>query len=402
MGQKTGIKISNDIPFVTKDLDKASEIALFYGFKPIKSLKINKEDTDKANSLREDKKSVVNKSEIFPRLEEKISLFRNYLEWNLPSSKQPLMIHYRRPFGGSTERKPANEYHYGLDIIGSWSSICEAIALKTTHAILSDYGYKDLVVDINSIGDKDSTSRFESELSSYIRKHIDAVPSELKVSFRKNPFEAISCTHESWIPLRERMPQPMSSLSESSINHFKETLEHLETLDIPYRVNHDLIGHKNYCSHTIFEIKSSSDESIPSFAIGTRHNHLAKKIGFKKDLPVMSVNLRFKKPEVEPKLFPKNKLKPKFYFIQFGGKAKLKSLSVIENLRQARIPVHHSLTHDQFVDQMTNAEKVSSPFLIILGQKEALENTAVVRHVATRVQETIPLPNLADYLNKLK
>lgn len=402
MGQKTGVKVSSDIPYITKDLDKASEIALFYGFKPIKSLKIIKEDFDKANSLREDKKVVLNKSEIFPRLEEKMSLLRTYLEWNLPNTKHPTMVHYRRPFAGSTERKPANEYHYGLDIIGSWSSICEAIALKTAHTILSDYGYKDLIVDINSIGDKDSTSRFESELSSYIRKHIDSVPSELRVPFRKNPFEAISCTHESWIPLKERMPQPMSSLSEASINHFKETLEHLETLEIPYRVNHDLVGHKGYCSHTIFEIKSSAEESTPVFAIGTRHNHLAKRIGFKKDLPIMSVNLRFKKPDTEPKLFPKNKLKPKFYFIQFGSKAKLKSLSVIENLRQARIPVHHSLTHDQFVDQMTNAEKVSSPFLIILGQKEALENTAVVRHVATRVQETIALQDLANYLNKLK
>lgn len=401
MGQKSRVKTSSDMPYMTKDLDKASEIAMFYGFKPIKSLHINKEDLDKASVLREDKKHSGAKSEIFPRPEEKVSLFRNYLEANSPSTKNPTMIYYRRPLAGLSERKPANEYHYGFDIIGSWSSICEAIALKTAHAILTDYGYKDLIVDINSMGDKDSGSRFESELSSYIRKHIDSVPSDMRATFRKNPFEALFCEHESWVPLKERMPQPMSSLSESSINSFKETLEHLETLEIPYRVAHNLIGHRNYCSHTIFEIKSTNPETNPIFAVGTRHNHLAKKIGFKKDVPVMSVNLRFKKPEVEPKLFPKSKLRPRFYFIQFGSKAKLKSLSVIENLRQARIPVHHSLTHDQFVDQLSNAEKIGSPFLIIVGQKEALENTAVVRHMATRVQETIALKDLPHYLNNL-
>jgi histidyl-tRNA synthetase len=402
MGHKTGVKMTNDLPYMMKDLDKSSEIAMFYGFKPVKSPRISKEDTAKALDLYDEKKYSVNKSEIFPRLEEKISLFRTYLEWNLADLRHPAMVYYRRPLGGSSEKKPANEHHFGLDIVGSVSSICEAIALKTAHAILTDYGHKDLIVDINSIGDKDSTSRFESELSTYIRKHIESVPGELRSIFRKNPFEAITSTHEAWAPLKERMPQPMSSLSDGSIANFKETLEHLEMLEIPYRVTHDLIGNRSYCSHTIFEIKSSTDASDSVFAIGTRHNHLSKKIGFKKDIPVMSLNLRFKKPEVEPKLFPKNKLKPRFYFIQFGSKAKLKSLAVIENLRQARIPVHHSLTHDQFVDQMSSAEKAGSPFLIIIGQKEAMENTAVVRHVSTRVQETIPIKDLALYLDKLK
>lgn len=394
--------MTNDLPYMTKDLDKSSEIATFYGFKSIKTPRITSEDTKKAADLFEEKKQAGIQSDIFPRLEEKVSLFRTYLEWNLADGRHPVMIHYRRPLGGSSERKSANEYHYGLDIVGSPSSICEAIALKTAHAILSDYGYKDLIVDINSIGDKDSATRFESELSSYIRKHIEAVPGELRALFRKNPFEAIHSEHESWAPHKERLPQPMSSLSDSSIANFKETLEHLEMLEIPYRVTHDLIGNRCYCSHTIFEIKSSSDASDSAFAVGTRHNHLSKKLGFKKDIPVMSLNLRFKKPEVEPKLFPKNKLKPRFYFIQFGSKAKLKSLSVIENLRQARIPVHHSLTQDQFVDQMSHAEKTGSPFLIIIGQKEALENTAVVRHVSTRVQQTIALKNLAEYLGTLK
>lgn len=394
--------MTNDLPYMMKDLDKSSEIATFYGFKPIKSPRISKEDSEKAASLNEEKKQTSSKSEIFPRLEEKIALFRTYLDWNLVETRHPVMVHYRRPLGGSSERKPANEHHYGLDIIGSLSSICEAIALKTAHAILSDYGHKDLIVDINSTGDKDSTSRFESELSTYIRKHIESVPSELRVLFRKNPFEAMTSDHESWAPFKERMPQPMSSLSDSSIANFKETLEHLEMLEIPYRVTHDLIGNRCYCSHTIFEIRSSDPASDSVLAVGTRHNHLSKKLGFKKDIPTMSLNLRFKKPEVEPKLFPKNKLKPRFYFIQFGSKAKLKSLSVIENLRQARIPVHHSLTQDQFVDQMSHAEKMGSPFLIIIGQKEALENTAVVRHVSTRVQETIPIKDLSLYLDKLK
>lgn len=418
MGHKMKERVASEPSYILKDLDKAAETAMFYGFTPVKSPKISKEDLDKASAFREEKKLAEFRSDIFPKPEEKISFLRTYLEWDLPTVEHPVMIYYKRPFGGTNERKSSSEHHSGLDIVGSLSSVCEAIAIKTAYAILSDYGYNDLVVDINSIGDKDSISRLESELSSYIKKHSDSIPSDLKQSFKKNPFEAMFSDHGDWLPAKERMPQPMSCLSESSIGHFKEVLEYLETLEIPYRVSHHLVPNRHCCSHTFFEIKSNAQEAETGseaekgqksagaasniFAVGTRHNHLTKKVGFKKDMPIMSVNLKFKKPSVEPKLFSKNKPRPKFYFIQFGSKAKLKSLSVIETLRQARIPVHHSLTHDQFVSQLSIAEKVGAPFVIIMGQKEALENTVVVRHVTTRVQETVPIHELAMHLSRLK
>ncbi len=404
MRDKTKEKYSEEASYALKDLDKAAEVALFYGFTPIKSLRVNKEDLDKADTFREEKRITENRNDIFPQPEEKISLLRTCLQWNLFERELPIMIYYKRPLGGSLDRKSPNEFHCGLDIIGSISSICEAIAVKTAYSILSDHGYKDLTVDINSIGDKDSISRFESELSSFIRKNVESIPAELRPVFRKNPFEAILSRHKDWTESKGRLPQSMSSLSEPSINHFKEVLEYFESLDIPYRVAHDLVGSRHYCSHTIFEIKDSPPEGTEStvFAVGTRHNHISKKIGFKKDIPIMSVNLRFKKPKIAPKIFFRGKLRPKFYFIQFGSRAKLKSLIVIETLRQARIPVHHSLTHDQFVGQLSNAEKKGSSFVIIMGQKEAMDNTVVVRHVATRIQETVPIFDLAKYLVKLK
>ena len=401
MGQKTTVKQASEPSYVLKDLDKAAEVALFYGFRAIKSPCIIKEDIEKTAFLNDEKKMPEYRPEIFPRGEEKASVIRTYLDWNVLEAKHPVMLYYRRPLGGASERRPINEHHSALEIIGSASSVCEAIAIKTASAILSDHGYKDLIVDINSIGDKDSITRLELELSSYIRKHINFVPAELRTSFRKNPFDAISCEDKGWASSKERMPQAMSCLSESSINNFKEVLEYLESLEIPYRLVHNLVPNRQYCSHTFFQIRDNVDENFV-FAVGTRHNHLTRKLGFKRDVPIMSVNLRFKKPAVMPKLFFKNRPQPKFYFIQLGLKAKLKSLTVIEMLRQAQIPLHHSLTRDQFVDQLSGAENTGVPFIIIMGQKEALENTVVVRHMATRVQETVPLGDLVRHLSKIK
>jgi histidyl-tRNA synthetase len=382
-----------DPAYFMKDLDKTP--------------KIEKTDLDQSASLGSHK--IEGLKTIFPRAEEKISLLRTVLSWNLQNQNQPLMVHYRRATSHLPIKKQSDEHHYSLDIIGSPESVSEAISIRTAVAILADHGYQKIIVDINSVGDKNSMAVFERELTNFTKKHGLSMPQDIRQQLKKDPYEVWRCCHEDWMKVRERAPQSMSFLTEQSIEHFREVLEYLETLEIPYRINNRLIGHKNYCSHTIFEIKNAegtsteggSENEDDTFAVGSRHNYLAKKVGFKQDTPVMSVNLRFKKPSAQPKLFFKNKPQPKFFFIQFGSFAKLKSLPVIESLRQARIPVHHLLTSNKFIGQLGEAESLKTPFLIIMGQKEAMEDTAVVRHVHTRSQEIVPLTHLSHYLSKL-
>lgn len=393
--------------YIVKDLDKAAEIALFYGFKPIKSPRIEKTDFDQSHSIVSQRNEVTHR--IFPRPEEKISLLRTFLSLNISADQLPVMFQYKRPVSELSIKKQADEHHYSLDIIGSGSSIAEAIAIRTTAAILAEHGHKKIIVDINSIGDKDSTGHFVRELTNFTKKYGPSMPTEVRQQLKKDPFEVWQCNHEKWLEVRKKAPQSLNFLTEKSIEHFREVIEYLETFEIPYRINHSLIGNRTYCSHTIFEVKSlpetqdnqENNQIDETFAFGTRHNYLAKRVGFKKDMPVTSVNLNFKKPSAAPKLFSKHKPQPKFFFIQFGTVAKLKSLPVIESLRQARIPVHHLLTNDKFANQMTAAETQKTPFVIIMGQKEALENTVVVRHVPTRSQKIIPVHELSIYLSKI-
>jgi histidyl-tRNA synthetase len=39
--------------------------------------------------------------------------------------------------------------------------------------------------------------------------------------------------------------------------------------------------------------------------------------------------------------------------------------------------------------------------VLIMGQKEAIENTIVVRNISNREQETVPLDELGDFLKKM-
>ena len=93
--------------------------------------------------------------------------------------------------------------------------------------------------------------------------------------------------------------------------------------------------------------------------------------------------------------------KPKFYLVQLGREAKMRTLSLIESLRANRIPVHHFLGKDKLAVQLANAEALNVSHLIIIGHKEALDGTATIRNIETRAQDTILLELLPEYLKKI-
>jgi len=90
------------------------------------------------------------------------------------------------------------------------------------------------------------------------------------------------------------------------------------------------------------------------------------------------------------------------FLLQLGFCAKLKSLRVIETLRKARIPLYQALCRDKLISQLSSVERLRIPYSIILGQREALENSVIIRNTSTRAQETVGLHNLVEYLRKMK
>ncbi len=107
-------------------------------------------------------------------------------------------------------------------------------------------------------------------------------------------------------------------------------------------------------------------------------------------------------PEFNQDLTPRILKKPKIFFIQLGFSAKLQSLSIIEILRKAKIPVLQSLSKDSLSSQLGAAEKMKIPYTIIMGQKEVIDGTVIIRDMDSRSQEEIKVERLAEYIKKLK
>ena len=84
-----------------------------------------------------------------------------------------------------------------------------------------------------------------------------------------------------------------------------------------------------------------------------------------------------------------------------SSEAKQKSLRLIEILRKAHIPIYHSLMRDKLLAQLNTAENLKVPYVLIMGQKESMENSVIVRNTQNRSQDTIKIECLCDHLKKI-
>lgn len=410
-------KASKSTPKQPPCLIHASKTASHFGFVPYNSLEIEKQDISKAKNFKDGllaKKSSLetNVLDFEGYLEEKIAIIRHYIEKKMIDLNQPPMIYYEGPIAGNPHIKK-REKTFNIDIIGNGKSISDAIIIETTCAILRDLNPdSSLLVEINSIGDKESFNRFSREYINYYKKHLNELPAEERQVFKKNPFDLLMSTHEVCQHLNNEAPHPMNYLSEESREHFREVLEYIESLNIQYSINHCLIGNGSFCSGTIFRVMNiiDTDESEERVvcAIGERYNVVARKAWGKKEVPAIgaSIILNEKHKNITEKntkapAKKKNADDTRFFFIQLGYDARLKSLTIIDMLRGANIHVHQSLSRDKISAQMAAAEKINAHYLLIVGQKEAIENSVTIRHMNTLVQETIAMANLIAYLKKL-
>ena len=103
---------------------------------------------------------------------------------------------------------------------------------------------------------------------------------------------------------------------------------------------------------------------------------------------------------IEKKIALKKTRAPKILFIQIGMAAKYKSMEITEMLRKARLPIVQSISKDSLKGQLKIADKLNIPYVLILGQKEAIENSIIMRDMYSRAQETIPIEKVVEVIKQ--
>lgn len=298
----------------------------------------------------------------------------------------------------------SGEAALSFQIFNVEKSIAEAILIQVSRAILSDLGFSHNFVRVNTVGDSDSTTRYNRELTNFLKKRIDLMPPTARELMKEHPYEALAHLIEKEHELGFKSPNPLEYLSDQSRKHFREIIEYLDMSETPYEIDPKMLGHYDCYSEALFSIELMDKDDMPLsnspiIARGGRYDAFVKK-NTRQRVPAAGsvIILREKKA---PSRAPKTKLDdPSVYVVQLGFGPKIRSLLIIDELRKAGVPVLQNLASDSLSAQLRHAEELGVKHTIIVGQKEFVENTVILRDMQERNQEHIPLEQLVRHLKK--
>ncbi len=337
------------------------------------------------------------------------SIVRSYIENGMQNRPQPLKLWYWGPCFRH-ERPQAGRYRqfwtFGFEIFGETSAVVDAQLIQIYYNILRELKLKNIVIEVNSIGDSNCKPYYKKLLANYLRSKSSSLCADCRVRIKENVLRVLDCKEEKCQPIKAQAPQILDHLCEECKAHFKDVLEFLDETGIQYNLNPYLVRGLDYYTRTVFEFFSQDPEkegeSKMAIGGGGRYDKLVKFLGGK-DTPACGLStgierivdlmkkqdIKFEKPnEIE------------VFLAQLGDLAKRKSLSLLEEFRKANIKVSESFGRDSLKAQLSRANKVGAKFTLIVGQKEALEGKIIIRDMATGNQNLIKLENAVPEVKK--
>jgi len=337
------------------------------------------------------------------------SIARAYIEHGMHNLPQPVKLWTSGPCFRH-ERPQAGRYRqfnqFSIEALGEKNASIDSQIIQMSYDILKELGFKNLTIEVNSIGDPECRPYFKKILVNYLKSRKASLCVDCQRRLKENPLRILDCKEEKCQIVKAGAPQMIDHLCENCHTHFKQVLEFLDELELPYTLNPYLVRGLDYYTKTVFEImeKSENGNSQGTLIGGGRYDGLVKLLGGR-DTPACGsaggieriVNL-MKEKEKKPSL---KQEEPKIFLAQLGQMAKRKSMKLFEEFRAAKIPVAESFSKDSLKAQLRTANKMGIRWVLIFGQKEALEDFITLRDMETGTQQEIKLNKVVEEM-KLK
>lgn len=336
---------------------------------------------------------------------------RAYIEHGMLNKPQPVKVWYFEPMFRH-DRPQAGRYRqfwqFGLEALGSDDPIIDAQVIIMCHRLLKELGL-DVCIKINSIGTTESRREYIMELASYFKQFRRQLSEVDKKRLQKNPLRLLDSKEPEIQELKKDAPQIVDWLDEDSKQHFMKVLEYLEETEVPYELDPFMVRGLDYYSKTVFEIvpvipegKEADENAQNSIGGGGRYDGLVEILGGR-PTPAMGVALGVERIILAMRMQGIELQKERqvdVFFCQLGDAARRKGLVIFEEFREASVPIAEAFGKGALKAQLEIADKLKSKIALILGQKEVLDGTIIVRDMESGAQEIVDIKKVVEIVNR--
>lgn len=407
-------------------INKANDLAQVYGFNRIETpvlerSKLYERSTGKDTDIvSKEMYNFVDKGgdKIALRPEATPSLARAYIEHGMFNMPQPVKMYWLGPLFRH-EKPQSGRYRqhtqFDLEIFGDPSPVADTQLILIAYNFYSELQIN-VQVQINSLGDKEDRGEYITQLTEFYKERgkRSKLCNDCKRRFLKNPLRLLDCKEPDCIAIREDAPQIVDFLGNNARDHFIKVLEYLDELEVPYNLNPFLVRGLDYYNRTVFEITpviddlgndengSISQKRQISLGGGGRYDDLVEKMGGR-PTPGCGFGLGLERivQKIKEKNIPLHKDKePIIFLAQLGDQARRKMMVMFEEMRRGGYKVRQAFTKDSLKAQLEEANRIGAKHSLILGQKELIDGTIIIRDMDSGTQEVIDTKKVNSELAK--
>lgn len=288
-------------------------------------------------------------------------------------------------------------FQVDAEILGDDSPFTDAEAIAAAHAIVTDIGATNLIMEVNSVGCRNCRSGYRTVLREYLEPYLDSLCGDCQRRYHTNPLRILDCKVPTCAEIALGAPVITESLDRPCREHFEGVQAALDTLGIPYRQEPRMVRGLDYYTRTAFEIVHGELGRTKAVGGGGRYDDLLRElggpdvsgIGFAIGLERLAMGL-----DDEDSRFVRG---IDAYVAILGDNAREQGFRVVHMLRRGGISVETRYAHMSLKAQMKVADKIHARRVIMIGEDELARQELTVRDMTTKQQITVRIEDIVNY-----
>ncbi|WP_447978610.1 histidine--tRNA ligase [Candidatus Nitrospira bockiana] len=325
---------------------------------------------------------------------------RAYIEHNLGASPLPQKLFYLGPMFRH-ERPQAGrlrQFHqYGVESFGSANPLADIEVIALLWRFLTDLKLPSLALELNSLGDQADRAAYKGMLIEFLNLRQDALCENCRRRTTTNPLRVLDCKTPSCRAATEDAPNILDSLSPASRLHFETVLTGLKDLGIPSVINPRLVRGLDYYTLTTFEVTSQHLGAQNAVGAGGRYDGLVETLGGPKT-PAVGFAVGLERVAL---MLPDAAVPPPPQLVvvaAFGDTGAAVGLRLLEELRAQGVPADMDTRASTLKAHLRQADRLGASLTLIVGDDEVTKGRAIIRNMASKEQEEVPLASVTSTL----
>ena len=326
---------------------------------------------------------------------------RSYVENKLfaPEVQKPVkvyyigsMFRYERPQAGRLR-----EFHQlGVECFGSKNPATDVETIAMAYQLFNTLGIKDVTLHLNSLGNTESRLAYRQALINYLTPMRESLSKDSQRRLDENPLRVLDSKEKEDKVAVENAPSILDYLDEESQAHFDEVRTMLDSLNIPYVIDTNMVRGLDYYNHTIFEFITTIDKSELTICAGGRYDSLVEYFGgpetagFGFGLGLERLLLVLDKQGIELPVEENLDV----YIAVLGSGANGKALELVQAIRYQGFKAERDYLGRKIKAQFKSADTFRAKTVITLGESEVESGQVNVKNNATREEVTVSFEEL--------